>query len=124
MDQRFLPDGENLPDLFTLAEWNAIAEHARLSRRQSQVARLLCRGVSIDAVADTLSIAKSTVRLHVRGLFQRLRVRDGVGMVVRLVFLHRELDGTIDLRTPSRERRKTVIRKNRSQSDGKWHYGQ
>ena len=91
-----------LPDLFTEAEWNAVTLRARLSRRQTQVVRLVCLGLTFGEAAQALSIAAATVRLHIRTLCRRFGVRDRVGIVVCLVLIHREIMTFPDTPSPSR----------------------
>lgn len=80
-----------LPELFTRPQWAALAENLGLSRRQAQVARLICRALTTAEMARELSISNDTVRLHRRALFAKLRVDDRVGVPVRLVLAHLKL---------------------------------
>ena len=81
---------EPLPELFTATEWAALAKAADLTTRQIQVARLICRGYRKDAIAQALGIKSNTVRMHANDLYRRLNVHDRVGVVVRLVLVHRK----------------------------------
>ena len=80
-----------LPELFPDARWHQLAEHLSLSRRQQQIARLVCRGCSDRQVGNSLGISENTVHTHLRLLFKRLEVHDRVGVVVRLVLTERQL---------------------------------
>jgi len=78
-----------LPELFTSDEWKALAAKLRLTPRQSEVARLICLGLSKPQIAKTLQISEATARLHVKELFKRLAINDRVGVPVRLVVASR-----------------------------------
>jgi DNA-binding NarL/FixJ family response regulator len=80
-----------LPELFAEAQWKRLAAHFELSPRHSQIARLMCLGLRKEAVARTLRLAPSTVRMHTIELFKRLNVRDRIGIPVRLILADREL---------------------------------
>ena len=79
-----------LPELFTATRWRKLAERLGLSPRQREVARLICRGCGNKEIACRLGISPDTVRMHLRGLFERLQVHERVGVVVRLVLADRE----------------------------------
>lgn len=83
-----------LPDLFTNERWVALAAKFRLSRRQREVARLICLGYSNTAIAKELGIEHDTVRMHNRELFKKLGIRQRMGVPVHLVLADRaSLDG-------------------------------
>ncbi len=78
-----------LPELFTAGEWQALAKRFRLSRRQAQIARWICRGLSNPAIADELDVSLDTVRMHTRALYKKLDITVRVGVPVRLIVGHR-----------------------------------
>jgi len=80
-----------LPELFSQTAWQALGEHFGLSKRQREVAELVCRGHSNREIAVGLRKAPDTVRMHLRGLYDKLDVHDHVGVVVRLVVAERNL---------------------------------
>jgi DNA-binding NarL/FixJ family response regulator len=82
---------DGLPDLFDDARWAVLAGHFGLSRRQRQIARLICLGFSNRAVGRELGLKADTIRMHNRGLFRKLRIRDRIGIPIRLVMADREL---------------------------------
>jgi len=79
-----------LPDLFTKEQWTALAERFRLSRRQREIARLICLGYSNTGIAQELGLKHDTVRMHNRELFKKLAIRQRMGVPVRLVLAERE----------------------------------
>lgn len=84
----------DLPELFTASEWDAVGEVLDLSQRHQQVARLVCLGWSIDRMAESLDLDPDATRRHIQSLFRHLRVRDAVGVPVRLMVALRELEQT------------------------------
>lgn len=80
-----------LPELFTEDRWKELAAHFRLSRRQVETARLLCRGFRKSDIAKRLRVSVSAVRMHTTLLFKRLRVCDRIGVPLRLVLAERAL---------------------------------
>jgi DNA-binding NarL/FixJ family response regulator len=86
-------DGEPLPDPFGEARWARLARRLGLTRRQSQVARLICRGWADKQIARRLGIAPDSVRLHVKALFGRLGVRSRMGLLIHLVLASRRRRG-------------------------------
>jgi DNA-binding CsgD family transcriptional regulator len=82
---------DELPDLFGAGEWQALAESLRLTRRQAEIAALVCKALSNKEIGGQLGISPHTVRMHLNGLLERLRVANRVGVVVRLVMAHRAM---------------------------------
>ncbi len=54
-----------------------------LSRRETDVVRLLAAGRSNQEIARTLVIAESTVKMHLKHLYGKLAVRNRVEAVVQ-----------------------------------------
>ncbi len=80
-----------LPELFSLRQWAALADYCSLTPRQREVARLVCLGLTNDQIAAKLAIAPHTVRMHKQALFERLKIKDRMGVPVRLILAHRRL---------------------------------
>lgn len=59
------------------------AASARLSERQSAVLRLIARGYTTVAIADTMRLSVETVRTHVKAILHRFGVRDRAHAVAR-----------------------------------------
>lgn len=74
-----------LIDRFMAASASPGAQDARLnslSQRETQVLRLLARGLSNAEIADELVLSQTTVKSHVASLLGKLGVRDRVQAVV------------------------------------------
>jgi len=84
-----------LPQLFGDAEWLQLCRHLGLSARQSQIARRLCLAETNDQIAWRLGISSDTVHMHMKALFKKLGVHDRIGVVVRLVVVHREVSARV-----------------------------
>ena len=78
-----------LPRLFTSAQWRRLAVKFGLTRRQQQVARLICQGHQQGQIAALLEVSPNTVRMHTRAIFAALQVHSRVGLTVRLVLAQR-----------------------------------
>lgn len=60
-----------------------------LSARQTEITRLICAGYCYKSIAVRVGISVNTVRMHVRALFGKLRVRDRLGVVLRVFAMER-----------------------------------
>ncbi len=67
------------------AEWTWLASRFALPKRQAEIARLICRGGTNEAIAECLGLAQATVRMHTDGLYKRVGVRSRLGLLVRFV---------------------------------------
>ena len=54
----------------------AINEKYRLTRRETDMLRCLCRGMTNAAIAEELYLSEETVRIHVRNLMKKLHVEN------------------------------------------------
>lgn len=75
-----------------LADQNAAEESVRrawrrLSVREVQVARVLAKGLPNKVIADKLGIAERTVQLHRAHLLEKLGIRSGAELAVRMTRL-------------------------------------
>jgi DNA-binding NarL/FixJ family response regulator len=82
---------DEFPPLCTFDEdiWIQIANVLALSARQTEITRLICAGYCYKSIAVRVGISVNTVRMHVRALFAKLRVRDRLGVVLRVFALER-----------------------------------
>lgn len=77
--------------LFSSDEWNQIVHALGLSSRKAQIAALVLEGLNDDTIAKALGIRKSTLRTHLRQMFERLRVTGRMGLAVAIFRTSRRL---------------------------------
>ena len=84
-------------DFFTGGEWEKIGQALDLSERELSVAMLIFEGRSRDEIADRLhksdgkSLSSDTVRVYIDRLYEKARVSDRLGLVIRVLRVHRAL---------------------------------
>lgn len=62
----------------------------KLTRRESEILELICRGFTNQQIADHCFISRETVRWHVRGLYGKLGVENRVNAIKQAKsFVHR-----------------------------------
>ncbi len=75
------------PDVVLLDEehWFYIQRRYRMSRRELQVAELVCKGFSNGEIAKDLKIKPGTVKTHLRNVYRRIRVKNKIAMLLKVV---------------------------------------
>ena len=68
--------------------WIAIAEHLNITPKELMIAVLLFEGKDRAAIARRMNRSPSTIRQHIDRLHKKLKVKDRVGFVLRLVRVH------------------------------------
>ena len=74
-----------LAELFTDSQWSALSKQFGLSKRQLEIAQLICRGCTDEAIADRLQLSVGTVRMHTERLYRRVDVQSRLGLLVCFV---------------------------------------
>lgn len=64
---------------------SAIPAAASLTRREKEIARLLCQGVSNKEIAESLYISERTVKNHLGNIFEKIGVRSRVQAALKLM---------------------------------------
>jgi two-component system, NarL family, nitrate/nitrite response regulator NarL len=54
-----------------------------LTRRETEVAGLVSQGLANKVVAGQLGISEGTVKIHLYSIYQKLRVSNRVGLILR-----------------------------------------
>ncbi len=69
---------------YTLSsESRKLLDH-RLTEKEIEVVELILKGLTNDAIANTLEITSRTVKAHVSSIFSKLHVNDRVGLILLL----------------------------------------
>ena len=58
---------------------------ATLTRRESEVARLVSQGLSNKAVARKLGVQEGTVKIHLHNVFRKLGISNRTGLILKKV---------------------------------------
>ena len=54
-----------------------------LTRRETEVAGLVSQGLANKVVAKQLGVTEGTVKIHLHSIYQKLRVSNRVGLILR-----------------------------------------
>jgi DNA-binding NarL/FixJ family response regulator len=75
------------PDITLLDEerWAYIQNRYRMSPRELQVAKLVCRGFSNGDIAGELKIKDGTAKTHLRNIYRRIRVKNKIAMLLKVI---------------------------------------
>jgi len=65
--------------------WQEVTAKYALSPRQEEIAKLICDSLSNEQIAEHLGITGNTVRMHIKLLYEKLGVKDRVGVAMRLL---------------------------------------
>ena len=76
-------------------QWSYLQVKYNMTRREMQIAKLVCRGLGNEDIAQSLSIRHGTVKTHIRNLYRKLWVHNKISMLLR--FIH---DASIFISNP------------------------
>ena len=71
--------------LLTEKQWDYIQRRYRMSPRELQVARLVCRGFTNADVANELNVKQGTVKTHLRSIFSKVRATNKISLLLRFI---------------------------------------
>jgi len=76
-----------MPAGFLLDErqWLYIKKRYYMTARELQIARLVCNGFNNNGIAEFLNIKYSTVKVHVRNIYRRVRVSSRMSLLLKFV---------------------------------------
>jgi DNA-binding NarL/FixJ family response regulator len=75
---------ERAEPLFSGEEWKAICRQLRLTDRQAQIILLILEGQCDKQIAAALGICISTVRSHLKGIFNKLQIQARNELVLKI----------------------------------------
>ncbi len=71
--------------LLDKARWDYLQKRYRITPRELEVAKLICRGCGNEEIADRLTISVGTVKVHVRNIYRKTWVENKILMLLRFV---------------------------------------
>ena|SRR5438128_6505459 len=74
-------------DFLTGWQWIDIANAVQLTTREIVVAACLLQGLTRKGIAHRLKVSPETVRVHIDQLFEKLHVKDRLGVALRIARL-------------------------------------
>ena len=66
-------------------DWIYIQTRYQLTKRELDVAKLVCRGFNNEDIAAELEITHGTVKTHIRNIYRRVRIKNKIQMVLKFV---------------------------------------
>lgn len=76
-------------------QWGYLQVKYNMTKREMQIAKLVCRGLGNEDIAQSLSIRHGTVKTHIRNLYRKLWVHNKISMLLR--FIH---DASVFINNP------------------------
>lgn len=75
------------PEIVLLNEehWSYVRRRFHMTPRELQVAKLVCRGLNNEEIARKLKIKPGTAKTHLRNIYRRIRVKNKVAMLLKLL---------------------------------------
>ena len=56
-----------------------------MTRREFQIAKLVCKGLNNEEIAEKLGIMHGTVKTHIRNIYRKTWVHNKISMLLRFV---------------------------------------
>ncbi len=66
-------------------QWSYIQKRYRMSPREIQVAKLVCRGFTNGDIARQLRVKPGTVKTHLRSIFNKTRARNKISLLLKFI---------------------------------------
>ncbi len=73
-------------------QWDYLRDRYRMTERELQVAKLICKGIHNEEIAGTLNICHGTVKTHIRNIYRKTWVNNKVSMLLRFMAESRKMD--------------------------------
>ena len=64
-------------------QWELIKKRYRMTKRELEIARLVCLGLNNEQIAVNLRIKHGTVKTHVRNIYRKTWVNNKVSMLLK-----------------------------------------
>ncbi len=75
--------GQPCVTILSEKEWLYLQKYYGMSRRELQVAKLVCRGLTNGDIARRLRVQPGTVKTHLRSIFGKTRSRNRISMLLK-----------------------------------------
>ena len=85
MSKRLLDEELQFPPLLPSADWERLSAERGLTRRESEVAAMLCRAAGYAAIQTHLRVARPTLRSHLRAIYRKFGCRNRTELILRIV---------------------------------------
>ena len=72
-------------NLITARQWEYLKNRYLMTDREFQIAKLICRGITNEQIAQRLNIKHATVKTHIRNIYRKTWVHNKVAMLLRFV---------------------------------------
>ena len=66
-------------------QWLYIKKQYRLTKREVEVAKLICQGFGNEEIANNLNIAYGTVRAHIRNIYRKTGVQNKIAILLKFI---------------------------------------
>lgn len=66
-------------------QWQIVRQKYHMTPREVEIAKLICRGMSNEEIADAVKIRYGTVKTHIRNIYRRVHVKSKVAMLLRFL---------------------------------------
>jgi len=82
-----VPAALKRPNIVLLSNqrWEYLKRRYKITPRELQIAKLVCRGLSNEQIADRLDIKVGTVKVHMRNIYRKAWVDNKVLMLLRFI---------------------------------------
>ena len=85
-------DGNNKPGypvpkvtLIQEHQWLYLQRRYRITERELQIAKLICRGFNNEEISKKLNVKHGTVKTHIRNIYRKTWVHNKIAMLLRFV---------------------------------------
>ncbi len=82
-----IPAGFRRPSIVLLdgRQWGYLQRRYKITPRELEIAKLVCRGLSNEQIAGRLKIRIGTVKVHMRNIYRKTWVENKILMLLRFV---------------------------------------
>ena len=90
MNSQNVTDADNASEFSSVMllndqQWSYLQTKYNMTKREMQIAKLVCRGLGNEDIAQSLSIRHGTVKTHIRNLYRKLWVHNKISMLLRFI---------------------------------------